>query len=185
MTLKSISLILVLLLASLISKAQSDFCDLRPDHPLCFCNKNPNHPLCSPLPVTLIEFKYMEHEGRIVLEWSTAQEINNDYFQLEISRNGKNWKLAATVFGHGTSHDTNYYTYDISDQLFPGRNYVRLLQVDFDGIETYYNTLMIEVKDTEIEATTTVDLMGRQVESNSLGLVIKRRGTKVWKVFKY
>jgi hypothetical protein len=87
----------------------------------------------SPLPVTLIEFKISTiSENEISLAWSTASELNFDYFIVEKSIDGKIFNPIARIKGHGTSSVQHDYEFTDS-KPFVGKNYYHLTSVDFDG----------------------------------------------------
>lgn len=87
------------------------------------------------LPVKLARFD-AELQGSIVLlNWKTAQEINNASFVVERSADGRTFYPIATVAGAGTSGLP--HSYQVVDSLpSPGINYYRLQQVDIDGKRT-------------------------------------------------
>lgn len=90
----------------------------------------------APLPVELLYFKSTSAGGgRIILEFATAAEINNDYFAIERSDDGRNFETIHEQPGTNQK-DVRVYTYT---DAFPlaGINYYRLRQVDFDGTTTY------------------------------------------------
>ncbi len=92
------------------------------------------------LPVDLISFNAKEQSASIVLNWQTASELNNDYFAIERSSNGRDFTEIAKQEGIGTSSEINNYAFeDINPEK--GINYYRLRQVDFDGT-TYYSHLV-------------------------------------------
>lgn len=91
---------------------------------------------CTPLPIELINFTAQKKEKNNYLEWTTATEINNDYFTIEKSLDGYSFKEYSTIKGAGTTTSTNNYSiYD----YFPynGISYYRIKQTDFDGRSTY------------------------------------------------
>jgi hypothetical protein len=85
-----------------------------------------------PLPIELISFKaYREHE-LIQLEWVTASETENDYFEIEKSSNGLEWSQIMKVDGAGNS--SNQIIYKSEDKSpFYGTNYYRIVQIDFNS----------------------------------------------------
>lgn len=86
----------------------------------------------TPLPVELVSFTGKLEDGVVNFNWKTASELNNDYFTLERSTDGKNYGKISIVEGAGTSVTANEYT--TSDEAPPaGRIYYRLKQTDFDG----------------------------------------------------
>lgn len=90
-----------------------------------------------PLPVELIDFKAsLFKDDKARLEWSTASETNNDYFEIERSSNGIDFRSLGKVSGNGTTTLASNYEY--LDQSPPaGTQYYRLKQVDFDGQFSY------------------------------------------------
>ncbi|MBI4947188.1 MAG: T9SS type A sorting domain-containing protein [Bacteroidetes bacterium] len=96
--------------------------------------------LCSvklPMPVELLSFNAIaEDNTRVRCEWSTASEINNDYFAIERSKDGTNFSQIGTVKGAGNSSVTlNYTFYD--HEPYSGLSYYRLKQFDYNGAFTY------------------------------------------------
>lgn len=84
------------------------------------------------LPVELMDFDGWRAKDAIELNWATATEINNDYFEIERSGDGRNFESIAMVNGAGTTTAIQSYTFEDKKPLF-GPNYYRLKQVDFDG----------------------------------------------------
>ncbi|MEQ9424589.1 MAG: T9SS type A sorting domain-containing protein [Cyclobacteriaceae bacterium] len=87
----------------------------------------------NPLPVELISFEAIPgSNSEVLLDWATASEINNDFFLVQKSRDGVEWKTVTKVDGKGTT--TEIQQYSASDTSpFAGTSYYRLKQVDFDG----------------------------------------------------
>lgn len=97
----------------------------------------------NPLPIELINFKGFAAKSSNVLQWTTATEINNDYFQLERSTNGYEFTSIATIDGAGNS--TSIKNYEFTDENASEKiYYYRLKQVDFDGRFSYSNIISIE-----------------------------------------
>jgi len=55
------------------------------------------------LPVELVSFTVKSTPGLNVLEWTTASELNNDFFSVEYSENGLEWEDISRVKGNGTT----------------------------------------------------------------------------------
>ncbi len=95
-----------------------------------------------PLPVELISFEAINETGRIRLRWTTATELNNEYFQVLRSKDGAEWTGVGTVDGYGTTNEPRYYTF--FDETAPvGTWYYKLRQVDFDGAFEYSSIIRI------------------------------------------
>jgi hypothetical protein len=98
-----------------------------------------SHASINPLPVNLLSFIAQINESAVTLNWETASEINNSYFDIERSLNGLDWTAMARSEGHGNSQVINRYGYiDQVAENLAGRNlYYRLKQVDDNGTFVY------------------------------------------------
>ena len=86
----------------------------------------------SALPIELKDFTVRPYRKMALIEWTTASEINNDYFEIEKSLDGNEWQKLAQIDGAGNSSvEINYEYIDKSPAL--GISYYRLKQIDFDG----------------------------------------------------
>lgn len=96
-----------------------------------------------PAPVEFTDFTGQQKGSGINLNWSTAQEINNSYFNVQRSADGNsNWNTVANVTGAGNSQVVkNYNAFDVSP--ISGMNYYRIQQVDFDGNSKYSKTISV------------------------------------------
>lgn len=83
----------------------------------------------SPLPVSLEEASMKCDEGKIIVNWTTAVEINSDYFQIEGSNDGFEWNFIEQVAGAGNTTTSTSYALDTRARF----DYYRLTQTDFDG----------------------------------------------------
>ncbi len=102
------------------------------------------------LPVELISFEAIVRNGMVYLDWKTATELNNDYFQIARSQDGRSFTDIGTVKGQGTSQETKNYNY--ADRLpAKGFNYYRLQQVDTDGAYKYSAVVTVQVEMNEIQ----------------------------------
>lgn len=82
----------------------------------------------SPLPVELIDFKINCDDN--ILRWTTATEINNQYFIVQGSDNAVNFCDIDTLDGYGNSNQIRNYNFDVKESNY---SYYRLKQVDYDG----------------------------------------------------
>jgi len=96
----------------------------------------------TPLPIELLSFTGESDINKNVLQWTTASEINNDYFTLEKSIDGKTFQPIAKIEGAGNSTtDLNYSVID--DYPINGTNYYKLKQTDFNGTTWYSKTISL------------------------------------------
>ncbi len=72
------------------------------------------------------------------MQWSTAQEENSDYFNIQRSVDGKNFTNIATVSAAGTSNTVKNYSYTDKDveNLNDNILFYRLSETDKDGAIT-------------------------------------------------
>ncbi|MEO1629096.1 MAG: T9SS type A sorting domain-containing protein, partial [Bacteroidota bacterium] len=101
------------------------------------------------LPVELLAFeaKLMD-DSRVRLDWQTASELNNDFFQIERSADGQTFETIGVLAGAGTSAaEISYESWD--EAPLPGINYYRLKQVDFDGSFVYSEVRVIKLISAE------------------------------------
>ena len=99
----------------------------------------------SALPVELIDFNAQLVGSSVEVTWSTATEINNDFFTIEKSTDAVNFEFVGEVTGAGNSNSLQEYTY-IDDNLLEGVSYYRLKQTDFDGKFKYFSPKTINSK---------------------------------------
>ncbi len=99
----------------------------------------------NPLPVVLKSFTAsLASRSSVLLTWVTASELNNDYFEVQRSRDGRAFEKFAVVKGKGTtSLESTYELYD--NNPLRGLNYYRLKQVDFDGKYAISQVVSMEV----------------------------------------
>ena len=91
----------------------------------------------APLPVTFTSFDAKNVGTSVDFTFSTASEINNDFFTIERSSNGKTFNPVATVAGKGNTIVVSNYTAK-DDAPFSGVNYYKLKQTDKNGNSSYY-----------------------------------------------
>ena len=89
-----------------------------------------------PLPVKLLYFNATNESNLGQINWATASEINNDYFNIEKSPDGTNFKIIGKIYGAGNSQQILKYAFTDSN-LLQGLNYYRLKQTDYDGKFSY------------------------------------------------
>lgn len=94
------------------------------------------------LPISLTAFTGYERDETAVLSWETANEFNNNGFDVEKSYDGVNFKKISFVKGAGNS--TQKVSYDYKDRtLLADIQYYRLKQLDFNGKFEYSKTISI------------------------------------------
>jgi len=87
------------------------------------------------LPVQLTSFSGLRDRFDVILQWRTASELNNAYFEVQRSQDGIDFIPLSHVAGHGTFFEpADYYYRDKSIGLIKSPFlYYRLKQVDYGG----------------------------------------------------
>ncbi|MBS1634283.1 MAG: T9SS type A sorting domain-containing protein [Bacteroidetes bacterium] len=101
------------------------------------------------LPVELVNFGAVKAAEGVLLNWTTASEKDNDFFDVEKSQDGSTFTFLQRVKGIG-SHGGSYTIADT--RPFEGINYYRLRQVDFDGQNHYSPIVSVDETPVMIEA---------------------------------
>ena len=96
----------------------------------------------SPLPITLLSFTGKRVPSGVELNWKTAQEINNDRFEIEQSLDGYEFSKVGTLNGFGNSNQVHEYKFIDKEVLLTSRYYYRLRQVDYNGTAHFSNTIV-------------------------------------------
>lgn len=90
----------------------------------------------STLPVSSLDFTGEKKQQTALLKWQTGSEFNNNYFDIETSKDGSNFYKIGTVHSKGNSIAPQDYNF--TDRLpAKGMNYYRLKQVDTDNRPAY------------------------------------------------
>ena len=123
--------------------------------PFTFGTKSTD-PAINPLPVTFVAFTGRQEGNTIVLDWATASENDNNYFEIERSIDGVNYVTIGYVDGAGNS--SSLLGYQFTDNApEQGQLYYRLSQVDFDGNREYADKVVaVLYTGSEIENLTIV-----------------------------
>lgn len=119
------------------------------------------------LPVELTLFELNRQSNSTVLNWQTASEINNDFFEIETSSDGEVFTKIGTVQGAGSSNET--LSYEFVDRDYKNQDsYYRLKQVDFDG-NYEYSDVLVASRETEdiaivLENPASIDALSNYID---------------------
>ena len=94
------------------------------------------------LPVTFLSFDGELINEQAVLHWSTADEINNEGYEVERSENGINFLKIGFVPAKGNAASVVHYSFTDINFKKPVRFY-RLKQLDINGHFTYSSVIQI------------------------------------------
>jgi hypothetical protein len=90
-------------------------------------------------PVDLLTFTAQPVKDGVQLDWSTANEVDNERFVVEHSKTGLHFMPVGTLPA-GPGSYTFLHPYAVA-----GFNYYRLRQFDFDGTQTLYGPVAAEI----------------------------------------
>ena len=127
--------------------SENPYCSSTTDNSIAFRGQTGSgaffkfEPCLITLPIELLSFEAIPNENDVVLVWTTASEINNDFFTIQRSSDVEVWEDIAEIEGAGNSNEIIHYE-DIDYEPLSGTSYYRLKQTDFDG---YYSYSSIQV----------------------------------------
>ncbi len=110
----------------------------------------PSCPTLGPLEIKLTSFygKKIAELQKVQLFWATTKEINTKKFIIERSTDGINFSEIANLLPTGTSNsEVKYSTFD--NTPVTGKNYYRLVEVEFSGLRSYSNIIAINFSSTK------------------------------------
>lgn len=102
-------------------------------------------PIYFPLPVELNSFKgyYSSESNSNIITWSTITEVNNQYFTLLRSTDGKNYTPVTYIKGAGNSNKPLNYEFE-DREITPLTYYYKLTQTDYDGTTKEFDPIVVE-----------------------------------------
>jgi len=103
-------------------------------------------PAGAALPVTMLDFNTNTENKKVKLSWKTANESNNNRFEIERSKDGTSFVKLGEVPGRGNSTTTQEYRFN-DEQPISGKNFYRLKQVDIDGHFKYSDVRLVLIND--------------------------------------
>jgi hypothetical protein len=96
----------------------------------------------TPLPIELLSFDAQPVGNTVLVNWTTASEINNDFFTVERSADAINYNAIGTVDGAGNSNSSRNYQF-IDAQPLQGVSYYRLRQTDYNGTTEVFDPAVV------------------------------------------
>lgn len=96
------------------------------------------------IPVEMTSFSAVGSNGDVVLNWSTATEVNNRGFEVERKAASGEFTKVGFIAGSGTVSETRSYTFT-DKGVTAGKYTYRLRQVDFDGTFSYSNAVEVDL----------------------------------------
>jgi len=97
------------------------------------------------LPVELTSFTATSNGKEVILNWSTATEINNQLFEVQRSFEGNDFATIGFVNGKGTTTERQDYSYS-DKNLTDGKYFYRLKQIDYLGRYEYSDIVAVDYR---------------------------------------
>ena len=97
------------------------------------------------VPVELTSFTASASGAEVILNWSTATELNNYGFEIQRKVLGGEFATVAFVKGQGTTTQQNQYSF-ADKNLDEGKYFYRLKQMDYGGQFSYSQTVEVDVR---------------------------------------
>jgi Secretion system C-terminal sorting domain len=121
--------------------------------PILYANSGCTVPATA-LPVEWLSFTAYrdEYVRQTDIEWATATESNNQYFDVERTIDGINWTVITRVNGAGTSSQPHNYS-AVDPNPENGINYYRIKQVDFNGQFSYSTIVPVQFENSAVVYT--------------------------------
>lgn len=123
------------------------------------------------LPVKFLSFDVSEKNDQVLLNWSTASEINSSNFVVEKSNDASNWFEIGTVKASGNSSSVQQYHFVDDKKL---NAFYRLKQVDLDGkfdysqiVHANKNSLNNSINIYPLPANNTIHISSDNIKNNS------------------
>jgi len=145
----------------------------------------------TPMPISLLSLDASVMGKKVVVSWSTASEVNNDYFTLERFIDAGEPEMLASVQGAGNSIGGNNYTF-IDNNPMQGTSYYRLKQTDYDGTSTQFDPVAVKFgpkagasiriypNPVQAEQEINVELTGFDKGNEILVIMINQYGVEVF-----
>jgi len=96
------------------------------------------------VPVEFTSFSSVVDGSNVILDWSTATELNNFGFEVQRSVAGNEFVTIGFVNGHGTTTEAKTYRF-VDANLSEGSYTYRLKQVDYNGTFSYSDEVNADV----------------------------------------
>lgn len=104
--------------------------------------------VATPLPVKYGSINVLDlGNNQNKIYWTTFNEINNDYFEVQHSMDGIDFEVIGMVTGNGNSNKEIDYAF-IHKNPYQSLDYYRLKQVDYDGKHEFSPIVSLSKKST-------------------------------------
>jgi len=118
------------------------------------------------LPLSMMSFNVMKEKEGVQLNWQTALEENMSHFEVEYSKDGKEFEFLTEVKAKNNSKGDNYsYDHQIK---FDGMLYYRLKMIDNNNVTSYS-----DIRNVQLISGANVTINPTLITNSQLNLIIK------------
>lgn len=106
------------------------------------------------IPVELSSFSASVVGSSVILNWTTATELNNRDFEVQRKTDNTDWQTLTSIAGAGTTTEPRSYSYTDNNLQSNTKYYYRLRQNDFDGKFSFSQIIEVDIsapKDFNLE----------------------------------
>ncbi len=136
------------------------------------------------LPVKYLNFEAKYTEGETILNWKTAQEINNEKFEIEMAGEDQEFRKIGEMPSKSKNSGADYQFLVNNSEITSALNYFRLKQIDNSGKYDYSETIQFLTKhfskNTEIfpnPASSFLDISG--FANENIVSIFRENGTMI------
>jgi hypothetical protein len=99
------------------------------------------------VPVEWVSIQAAHNDGVVRLQWITAAECNNAFFEIERRAGASGWRCVGSVPGSGTTNTEHRYTFADPLRDLGGETLLRyrIAQVDFDGTRDHSPETVVDI----------------------------------------
>lgn len=132
------------------------------------------------LPVTWLDVKATAGSDHNLISWATGTEQGNARFDVQISRNGRDFVTIGQLKGRGNSSRRQDYNYR---HLRPeaGTNFYRIQQVDVDGRSSFSQVVSVRSANAANTKAFIYPTVGSQLINLNMGRLVE--GRIQWEIF--
>ncbi len=124
------------------------------------------------LPIVLNYFDGVTYPLFNVLRWSTESEKNSDYFLIQRSSDGNEWRNIVSKKAAGNSNEKINYSH-IDSYVNNGYVYYKLIQYDIDGKYNEYGPISLYYTPIGKKVVKYINTMGQEVDSTTKGIIFE------------
>lgn len=130
------------------------------------------------LPLKIVDFTLKENQQGVLLNWTTADEMNTKAFAVDRSADGQSFKQIGIVQARNSPGEHHYSFQDA--QPFTGLNYYRLVEHDVDNKMEVFETKKINVQGAHAMSLTVITASNNRLAVNVSSVAEENIALKIY-----